>query len=318
MIVPPVQLGEAADCAVLAGAAVTNTNMSLVTGDVNVTPGDTVSGFPPGAVRGSIDVDNAEARREKAAAVAAYHEAASRTPTATIPPNLGGNAVLTAGVYNTPGGVFTLSGTLKLDAQGDPGAVFIFQATTLVTERVSNIDLLNGAQADNVFWEVRDSATLGKLSTFRGNLMAYKSVTVQAGTAMFGRAMGINSAVQLIGTTDGPPTHVTVPDNPPTSTTLSSSPNPSHTNQPVTFTATVLGSDQGFRPTGTVLFKDGSAVIGSAMLNTSAVATFTTSSLPLGARQMTATYVPNGTAVYEKWVYFAPSVSPVLVQQVQS
>ncbi|MET8144484.1 ice-binding family protein [Sphaerisporangium sp. NPDC005288] len=316
VVVPPVRLGEAADCAVLAGKAVTNTGMTLIVGDVNVSPGTTVTGFPPGMVRGSVDQDNAEARRERAAAIAAYNDAAGRPPTATVPQVIGDDAVMTPGVYDTPSDAFILSGTLKLDAQGDPNAVFIFQASTLVTLRVSNIDLLNGARTDNVIWQVGDSAFLGTLSTFRGNVLARNSVTVNSGAAMFGRALALNSVVQAAGTTSGPATRVTVPTNPPTATTLTSSPNPSHVNQPVTFTATVTGSDQGFVPTGTVLFRNGLVIIGSARLNTSAVATFTTSSLPIGARQMTAVYVPSGTAVNEGWVYFEPSESPVLIQQV--
>ncbi|MET8157059.1 ice-binding family protein [Sphaerisporangium sp. NPDC005289] len=316
IVVPPVALGDAADCAVLAGKAVTNTGMTLIVGDVNVSPGTTVTGFPPGMVRGSVDQDNAEARRERAAAIAAYNDAAGRPPTATVPQVIGDDAVMTPGVYDTPSDAFILSGTLKLDAQGDPNAVFIFQASTLVTLRVSNIDLLNGARTDNVIWQVGDSAFLGTLSTFRGNVLARNSVTVNSGAAMFGRAIALNSVVQAAGTTSGPATRITVPTNPPTVTTLTSSPNPSHVNQPVTFTATVMGTDQGFVPTGTVLFRNGSVIIGSAPLNTSAVATFTTSALPMGARQMTAVYVPNGTAVNEGWVYFEPSQSAVLVQQV--
>ncbi|MCW2876894.1 MAG: hypothetical protein JWQ95_994 [Sphaerisporangium sp.] len=318
VVVPPVDLGYAMDCAVMAGTAVMNTDTTTVTGDVNVSPGTTVSGFPPGQVRGKTNRADAEARREKAAAVAAYNDASRRTPTATLPPTLGGDAVLTPGVFNTPSGVFTLAGTLKLDAQGDPDAFFIFQASTLITLRVSNIDLLNGARADNVVWAVSDDATLGTYSTFRGNLMARRSITVDRGTAMYGRTLALDEAIQINGTTDGPATRITEPNDPPTSTTLTSSPNPSQKGQPVTFTATVSGSYQSFLPTGQVLFKDGSSVVGVADLNSSAVATFTTSALPPGARQMTATYMGNGTAANEAWVHFRSSVSAVLVQQVNS
>ncbi len=314
--VPPVDLGYAMDCAVMAGTAVTGTNKVTVTGDLNVTPGTFVSGFPPGQVRGSIDLNDAEARREMAAAVAAYNDAASRTPTATVPSVLGNGSTMTPGVYRTPGGVFTLSGTLHLDAQADPNATFIFQATSLVTDRVSNIDLVNGAQADNVIWQVGDSATLGRYATFRGNLLARNSIAVTTGTAMYGRTIALHNMVTIDGTTTGPATRVTTPNDPPTTTTLTSSPNPSQQGDPVTFTATVHGNVDSFLPTGVVSFKDGANVIGSAPLNSSAVATFTTSALSVGPRQMTAVYVSGGTAVNEQWVHFTPSQSSVLVQQV--
>ncbi|MEU8267304.1 ice-binding family protein [Sphaerisporangium sp. NPDC049002] len=314
--VRPVELGDAMDCTVMAGRAVTARNKVTVTGDLNVTPGTFVSGFPPGQVRGSMDLNNAEAQREMAAAAAAYNDAASRTPTATVPAALGNGSTMTSGVYRTPGGNFTLSGTLHLDAQANPDATFIFQATSLVAERVSNIDLVNGAQADNVIWQVGDSATLGRYATFRGNLMAANSIAVTTGTAMYGRTIALHNMVTIDGTTSGPATRITAPDDPPTTTTLTSSPNPSQQGDPVTFTATVHGNVDSFLPTGVVSFKDGATVIGSAPLNSSAVATFTTSALLVGPRQITAVYVSGGTAVDDQWVHFAPSQSPVLVQQV--
>ncbi|WP_433240072.1 ice-binding family protein [Streptosporangium sp. CA-135522] len=314
-IVPPVRLGESEECAVMAGTSIIGTNITSVTGDLAVSPGSSVVGFPPGSVSGSIEVDNAEARREMAAAAAAYNDAAGRTPTATLPAQLGGTT-LPPGVYDTPGGEFELSGTLTLDAEGDPEATFIFQATSLDTARVSNIDFNNGAQADNVIWQVDTDATLGNYSTFRGNVLALNSVDVSTGTAMYGRAMAINGTVSVDGTPVLPATRVDASMDPPTETTLTSSPNPSRRGEPVDFIATVTGNEDGVSPTNKVLFKDGPTVIGSAMLDRSGHAVFTTSELTRGAHEITAVYVNGGTAVGEGWVHFAPSKSPVLVQQV--
>jgi hypothetical protein len=75
--------------------------------------------------------------------------------TGTISADLAGQT-LNPGVYT--GGGLALSGTLTLDAQGDPNAVFVFQASsTLVTKSSSRVALVNGAAACNVFWVVRSS-----------------------------------------------------------------------------------------------------------------------------------------------------------------
>jgi hypothetical protein len=313
--VPPVRLGYAEDCAALAGSAVMNDNMTTITGDVNVSPGTTVSGFPPGQVRGTVNEDDAEARQEKASAVAAYNNAASRSPTAIVAPQLGGTT-MPSGVFATPGGVFEIDGTLTLDAQGDPDAGFIFQADTLGTARVSNIDLVNGAQANNVIWQLRGTATLGRYSTFRGNLMARSSVTVTSGTAVYGRVMALSDTLVFNGTDRLPATRATWPNDPPSVTALTSSANPSRKGEPVTFTATVNGDFRGFAPTNKVLFKDGDTVIGSAMLDPTGHASFTTSGLTRGGHEITAVYVDGGTAYNEGWTPFAPSSSAVLTQVV--
>jgi hypothetical protein len=250
-------------------------------------------------------------------AEAAYRDAAGRSPTATIPPDLGQGDTLGPGVYDTTTGSFELSGTLTLDAEGDPDAVFIFQAdSSLKTARVSNIELENGAQEDNIIWQVGDTATLGTLSTFRGNVLAQNSVSVGEGAAVYGRTAALNEAVELDGRNILPATRVTLPNNPPTVTGLTSSTNPSRRQEPVTFTATVSGNYLGTEPTNEVLFKDGSAVIGSAMIDELGVATFTTDELTRGVHPITAVYVNGGTAVGEAWVDFAPSESAVLDQQV--
>ncbi|WP_203884961.1 ice-binding family protein [Planotetraspora kaengkrachanensis] len=313
--VPRVELREAEECAVMAGAGVSNTDITTISGDMAVSPGTAVSGFPPGQVRGSVEVDNAEARREKADAVAAYNDAARRTATSTIPAQLG-RTTRPSGVYKTAGGVFQLSGTLILDAEGDPDAVFIFQAASLVTANVSNIDLVGGAQANNVIWQLSDSATLGTYSTFRGNILAQSSVAVSEGVALYGRAIALNDMVTLDGTSQHPATRITAPGEPPTTTTVTSSSNPSRRGEPVTFTATVREPTDSVVPAGQVIFKDGSTVIGSAYNSSLAPATFTTSDLTRGAHDITAVYLNGGTAVNEAWVYFTPSTSEVLTQVV--
>jgi hypothetical protein len=93
-----------------------------------------------------------------------------------------------------------------------------------------------------------------------------------------------------------------------TTTAVSSSANPSVYSQPVTFTATVTANPPGGVPTGTVTFKNGGATLGTGTLNASGVATFTTSTLAVGAASITAVY-GGGSG-------FNGSTSPVLTQTV--
>ncbi|MGV9538288.1 DUF4082 domain-containing protein [Streptosporangium sandarakinum] len=312
---PPLSIGSAMPFAALAGTAVVNTNLTSITGDLGVSPGSSVVGFPPGTVSGTIHGADAVAAQAKADLVAAYNSAAGRTPDATLAPQLGGTTV-NPGVYNSTDGTFAINGTLALDAQGDPDAVFIFQASSLTTANVSNVSLLRGAQANNLFWQVSGNTTLGTYSTFRGNLLDRNSVTVSGGAAVFGRVFALNGTISTQGTTSLPATRITVPNDPPTTTTLSSSPNPVWVDRPVTFTATVAATSGTVVPAGEVVFKDGPTIIGSAYHSSLAPATFTTSGLSAGDHHITAVYLGGDTFDHEAVIHFAPSTSPELIQSV--
>jgi hypothetical protein len=93
-----------------------------------------------------------------------------------------------------------------------------------------------------------------------------------------------------------------------TSTALASSMNPSNSGQVITFTATVTSNTTAI-PAGTVTFLDGTATIGSSVLNGSGVATFSTSTLVVGTHNITASYAGNGN--------FTGSTSTVLSEVVQ-
>jgi hypothetical protein len=81
------------------------------------------------------------------------------------------------------------------------------------------------------------------------------------------------------------------------STTIASSANPASFGAPVTFTATVTSSIPGSAvPTGQVSFiLDGSITLGTGVLNSAGIATFTAGSgqLPLGTHTITAQYAGN-------------------------
>lgn len=194
---PTVSLGTAEGYSVLAGSTVTNTGPSVLAQNLGLTPGSAVTGFPPGIINGTMEVANGPALQAQSDLTTAYDSAAGRSVTATVGADLVGTT-LPGGVYKSDTGPLALTGTLTLDGQNDPNSVFIFQSdSTLITGSASSINLINGAQACNVFWQVGSSATLGTGSSFVGTVMALTSVTAQTAATIEGRVMARNGAVTL-------------------------------------------------------------------------------------------------------------------------
>ncbi|MBW6469286.1 MAG: DUF3494 domain-containing protein [Coriobacteriia bacterium] len=194
---PTVNLGTTSNFAVLAGETITNTGPTVINGDVGVHPGTTFTGQAEAKINGAVHLADDVAAQAKDDLVIAYNDAAGRTPVTTIPTELGGTT-LKAGVYNSESGTFEITGTLTLDAEGDPDAVFIFQmASTLVTAPDSSVNLVNGARFCRVFWQVGSSATLGVNSSFVGHVFALTSIAAQTGATVEGQLLARNGAVTL-------------------------------------------------------------------------------------------------------------------------
>ena len=184
--VATVNLGTAGSFGVLAGTTVTNVptpvaTHTIINGDLGVSPGTAITGFPPGVVNGAVHAADGVAAGAQSDLTTAYNDAAGRSPSGSVGPFIGAGQTLAPGVYNATTSL-DVGGSLTLDAHGDPDAVLIFQVgSTLVTDSASTILLTGGAQACNVFWQVGSSATLGTHSSFQGSILALSSITVTTG-----------------------------------------------------------------------------------------------------------------------------------------
>ena len=229
-------LATAQSFAVLAGAGITNTGPTTITGDVGSFPTTTQTGFASVTLNGANHTGDAVTQSAKNDLVTAYNNAAGQSPATTIPTELGGTSLI-PGVYTSSAGTFGMTGTLTLNGQGDPNAVFIFQmATTLTTASLSNVNLIGSAQACNIFWQVGSSATLGTNSHFNGNILALTSITLTTGANVVGRVLARNGAVTLDTNTITAPTCAVTPTSTATATQSFS---PSNVTQNGTSTLTI-------------------------------------------------------------------------------
>lgn len=191
-------LGSARSFAVLGGPTVTNTGPTVVTGDLGVSPGSAVTGFPPGIVTGgSIHAADTVALQAQNDVTTAYNNLAGQACTGNLTGKDLGGLTLTPGVYCFSSSA-PLTGMLTLDAQGSTSAVFIFQVgTTLTTATNSSVRVINDGTNCNVFWQAGSSATLGTGTAFVGSILALTSITLTTGANVSGRALARNGAVTM-------------------------------------------------------------------------------------------------------------------------
>ena len=195
---PP--LGSAQSFAVLGASTVTNTGPTIITGDLGVSPGKAVTGFPPGTVTGgTTHAGDPTATAAQAAAHTAYGAlVAEHCGTNLTGKTLGtspGAVTLSPGVYCFNSSA-QLTGTLTLNGSG----VYVFKiGSTLTTASKSSVVLAKGATSGNVFWQVTSSATLGTNTSFEGSILANTSDTVTTGASVTGRVFALTGAVTLSG-----------------------------------------------------------------------------------------------------------------------
>ncbi len=204
-----VPLGTSEQFAVLAGAGVTNTGSTTiqtvdasVRGDVGTSPTDTITGdagiswIPPAT--GSLHKDDAVAQQAQADNLIAYDAAAGAPSSNALGAQLD-TLTLLAGVHTASSALnLAENGTVTLDAENDPAAVFIFQVgSSLTMESGSTVALINGANPCNIFWQVSEDATIGTNAAFQGTLLAENAIVAQSGADFIGRLLAQNAAVTL-------------------------------------------------------------------------------------------------------------------------
>ncbi len=192
-------LGAAESFGVLGGVTVTNTGPTVVNGNLGVSPGTAVTGFPPGIVvpPGAIHAGDAVAQQAQNDVTIAYNALAGQPCDVNLTSQDLGGLTLTPGVYcfNTSA---QLTGKLTLDLQGNAHAVFIFQiGSTLTTAPGSSVVFINGGPGCNVFWQVGSSATFNADTVFAGNVVVFTSITLNTRASVTGRVLARNGAVTL-------------------------------------------------------------------------------------------------------------------------
>lgn len=196
-IVACATLARASSFAVLAASTVTNTGGTVVTGDLGLFPGTSITGFPvPGTVIGTIHQTDAAASNAQIDALASFTALNLLTPTGSVLADIGGTTI-TPGIYSVSS-TLAITGTVTLDGGGDPNAVFVFQIpSTFIPATSAIVSLTNSAQAGNVYWVVGSSATLSTSSVIRGNIIAQASVTLNTSAQLTGRAFALTGAVTM-------------------------------------------------------------------------------------------------------------------------
>ncbi len=188
--------------AVLAGSTVTCTNVSTINGDLGVSPGAAVIGFPvPCTDVGTIHAGDATAAAAQVDLTTAF------TTLTTLPCGLDLTGTDLGGLTLNPGTYCfstsaQLTGTLTLNAQGNPNAVWVFKTgSTLTTASGSAVVFLPGAGGNpcSVQWRIGTSATLGTTTSFLGNILAQASITLNTGASLAGRALARTGAVTMDG-----------------------------------------------------------------------------------------------------------------------
>lgn len=192
MSAPP--LGSAASFAVLGNTTVTNTGLSMLTGNLGLSPGTSITGFPPGTYSGGEYIADSTSATAQSDATTAYNNLAGQ-PAGTPESSINGPITLNPGVYTASSGL-SLSGTITLN--GNSSSVFVFQVgSTLTSASNTTIVLSGGVLASNVFWQVGSSATLGTGTAFQGTIIANTSITANTGASSNGSLIALNGAVTL-------------------------------------------------------------------------------------------------------------------------
>jgi len=177
---------SASNFAVLGDTAVTNTGNTVLTGDLGVSPGSTITGFPPGTFTGTLHEGDSIAAQAHADATAAAIALKALTPTTDISSTDLGGATFVPGNYHATSTGTWSAGPLTLNGAGQ--YVFVF-GTGLTMPANATVVLENGATADNVYFVTGTTFTFGADCVVNGNILAGTSITFAAASVLNGRAL---------------------------------------------------------------------------------------------------------------------------------
>jgi hypothetical protein len=193
-------LRSAVNFTVVAGSAVSNTGFTIINGNLAISPSVSLTGFnPTGIINGITELGTGTALQAQQDVTSAYNDLKSAPLTAQMTGVDLAGKTLTAGVYkfDSAAGIDTPAGILILNGAG----IYIFQVgSALTTSANSEIQLINGATPNCIFWQVGSSATLGQYSRFVGNILAYASVGFAIGVTYNGSVYA-KAAVSFISDT---------------------------------------------------------------------------------------------------------------------
>lgn len=181
-------LGSAQTYSALAVTSIANTGATTLSGDVGISPAGSLTGFPPGTIAGATHNGDADAASAQADLLTAYNDAAGRTQDGNFSGDQNG-VTFTPGVWRTAA-AFALTGTMTIDALGDPNAIFIFQVqAALNTAAASIVSLVNGAKSYNVFWAAVGAVGTGASASFTGVILSLAAITLGSLSTLDGNAL---------------------------------------------------------------------------------------------------------------------------------
>lgn len=177
---------------------VVNSGESFIVGDIGTNFG-AVTDFQTANVTGTIHPIPDASTAQCAADLGTVYQYLSALPVdieLQFPAQFGNDLVLTPHTYLLNGPT-VMTNKLTLNAQGNPDAVFVFKISgAFSTSTYAEIELVNGAQAKNVFWKIDGKTIINDYTQFKGTIVGNNgAVHLYTGVNLQGRALTTNGAV---------------------------------------------------------------------------------------------------------------------------